>query len=94
MAQRIINRYQELLAIKERNERRRITQRIAAKETGLTTVTIGRYSRNEVTRYDEPIVLALCQYLNCTVGEFLVIEEVDESGEQSPENETALALAF
>lgn len=92
MTQRIVNRYEELLAIKERREGRRITQRVAAKETGLTTTTIGRYSRNEVTRYDEPIVLMLCNYLGCTLSEFLVVEEFD-NGDESPEYETALAPA-
>lgn len=92
MTQRIVNRYQELLAVKERREGRRITQRTAAAETGLTTTTIGHYARNEVSRYDEPIVLAMCNYLGCTVGEFLVIEEVNE--DETPENETALAPAF
>jgi transcriptional regulator with XRE-family HTH domain len=93
MTQRIVNRYQELLARKERHEGRRITQRTAAEETGLTTVTIGRYARNEVSRYDEPILLILCNYLGCTIGEFLVMEDVDNE-EESPENETALAPAF
>lgn len=90
MKQRIVNRFQELLAVKGRREARRISQRTAAEEMGLTQVTIGRYARNEVSRYDEPIVLAMCNYLGCTVGDFLVIEEIDESGEQSPENQTAL----
>lgn len=94
MIQRIRNRYQELLSIKERREGRRITQRVAAEEIGVTTVTIGRYARNEVERYDESTILAMCKYLGCTLGEFLVIEEVEESGEQSPENEAALAPAF
>lgn len=94
MAQRIRNRYQELLAVKERREGRKITQRIAAEEIGITTVTIGRYARNEVERYDEAVILAMCNYLGCTLGEFLVIEEVNESGAESPENEAALALEF
>lgn len=92
MKQRIVNRFQELLAVKGRHEGRRISQRIAAEEMGLTQVTVGRYARNEVSRYDEPIVLAMCNYLGCTVGDFLVIEEIE--GDSSPEGNTALALAF
>lgn len=90
MARRIRNRYQELLAVKERREGRKITQRTAAKEIGVVTVTIGRYARNEVERYDEDVILAMCNYLGCTIGEFLVIEEVENGGEESPEYETAL----
>lgn len=92
MTKRIVNRFQELLAIKGRREKRRISQRTAAEESGLTQVTIGRYARNEVTRYDEVIVLAMCKYLDCTVGEFLVIE--DAEGEESSEYEAAPALEF
>jgi transcriptional regulator with XRE-family HTH domain len=92
MTQRIVNRYQELLARKERREGRRITQRTAAAETGLTTTTIGHYARNEISRYDEPTLLILCNYLGCAVGEFLVMEDVDNE-EESPENETALVPA-
>jgi len=94
MTQRIVNRFYELLAVKGRREGRRITQRVAAEEIGITTVTIGRYARNEVERYDEAVILAMCNYLGCSVGEFLVIEEVDESGGETPENETALVPAF
>lgn len=90
---RIVNRFRELLAVKERREGRNISQRVAAEEMELSKTTVDRYARNEVTRYDEPIVLAMCNYLGCTVGEFLVIEEIANE-EESPENETALAPAF
>jgi transcriptional regulator with XRE-family HTH domain len=91
--QRLVNRFQELVAVKERREGRRISQRTAAEEMGLTQVTIGRYSRNELSRYDESIVLAMCNYLGCTVGELLVIEEFEEAGGESPEIKTPLAVA-
>ena len=88
--QRIANRFRELLAVKERREGRRISQRTAAEEMGLTQVTIGRYARNELSRYDESIILAMCNYLGCSVGDFLIIEEVEET---SPETKTPLAVA-
>jgi transcriptional regulator with XRE-family HTH domain len=78
------NRFTELLAVKARREQRRISQREVARETGLAKRTVDSYARNEVTRYDAPVVLALCKYLGCDAGELLVIEEVEES-EDTPE---------
>lgn len=90
--QRVVNRFEELLAVKERREKRRISQRTAAEEMGITQVTIGRYARNELSRYDESIILAMCNYLDCAIGDLLIIEEADNGqGNESPENETALA---
>ena len=84
MMKRMLNRFRELLAIKERREGRNISQRVAAKEMGLAKTTVDRYARNEVSRYDEPIVLAMCEYLECELGDLLVIENV-ESGETAPD---------
>jgi Predicted transcriptional regulator len=90
---RVRNRFHELLARKARHEGRRISQRTAADETGLAKATIDRYARNDVTRYDEPILLVLCDYLKCSVSDLLVIEEVavEGNGDESPETETPLA---
>ncbi|MBK9751829.1 MAG: helix-turn-helix transcriptional regulator [Chloroflexi bacterium] len=82
------NRFTELLAIKARREKRRISQREVARETGLAKRTVDSYARNEVTRYDAPVVLALCNYLGCDAGELLVIEDVED-----PQMQTALLLA-
>lgn len=88
MAERIRNRLRELMATKGRHEGRRITQRIVAAETGIAKTTIDRYARNEVIRYDEDVLLTLCNYFDCGVGEFLIIEEAEDT----PENETPLAI--
>jgi len=75
----LVNRFKELLAVKERREKRKISQREVARETGLTKRTVDSYAKNSLTRYDAPIVLKLCNYLGCTPGDLLVIEEVEES---------------
>lgn len=80
MAKRVLsNRFMELLAVKARLEHRKISQREVARETGLAKRTVDSYAKNEVTRYDAPVVLALCKYLGCEAGELLVIEEIEES---------------
>lgn len=85
----IINRFKELLAIKERRERRSISQREVSRELGLAKTTVDSYARNEITRFDADVVIALCNYLGCSVGDFLVIEEVNET----PETESLQPVA-
>lgn len=92
---RLHNRFRELLLQKSARDKRYISQRLAAEEMGLARATVDRYASNDVTRYDEPIVLAMCEYLNCDVSDLLVIEEVnEESGDESPEIKTPLAVAW
>lgn len=82
---RVVNRFRELLAIKERREGRRISQREVARVIGLSKYTVDTYARNEVTRFDETTLRTLCDYFGCEVGELLVTEEV-----LSPESESLL----
>lgn len=92
---RLHNRFRELLLQKGANEKRYISQRQAADEMGIARGTVDRYANNDVTRYDEPIVLAMCEYLDCGVSDLLFIEEVSsDSGEESPEMKTPLVAAW
>ncbi len=78
--QRVIaNRFTELLAVKMRREGRKITHEMIAAATGLSTTTVGSWARNEVTRFDTPVVLVLCDYFDCGLGDLLVIETVEDS---------------
>lgn len=82
----VANRLRELMARKGRAERRRISQRLVAEETGLDKTTIDRYARNEVGRFDEHVIVALCNYFECEIGGpngLLVFEEVPD--EDTPE---------
>lgn len=79
--QRVKNRFRELLAAK-RSTGRRISNREVAEQTGIAKATIDRIARNETTRFDEHVILALCEYFGCTVGELLVIEEVESPGQR------------
>lgn len=86
MAERIVaNRFSELLAVKARREKRRISNRDVARELGLARGTIDAYANNSVKRFDAPTILLLCNYLDCTPGDLLVIED--------PEMETPLLPA-
>lgn len=75
---RIINRFSELVAVKGRRDGRRISNRDVARATGLSTTTVNDYANNAVTRFDAHIMLKLCSFLDCTPGELIVIEEIEE----------------
>ena len=84
------NRLKELLAIKERKEYRSITLERCAEESGVNYRTVRRWAKQETTRFDAPIIAALCKYFDCTPGELLIRIEEDEP---SPEQKTPLAAA-
>lgn len=84
---KVQNRLGELVARKERLEGRRYSYRDIAKETGLSINTVKSWYKNEASRFDEPVILALCEWLNISVGELLIIEppiKDDSSGNLSP----------
>ena len=68
-------RFRELLAQKARDENRRnIPLAEVARETGVTWKTIRGWDEGQVTRYDAPLLIKLCTYFNCTIGDLLYIE--------------------
>jgi putative transcriptional regulator len=69
------NRVAELIAQKQRQTGQRITYADVAAATGLSEVAIGKWSRNEVTRFDRKMIATFCEYFDCTVGELLVYED-------------------
>jgi transcriptional regulator with XRE-family HTH domain len=67
-----------LLAEKEMRDKRRITQREIARETGLARATIGSWMSHEgMPRLDAGTVKALMDYFDCSI-ENLVTVESDE----------------
>ena len=72
------NRFLELLAQKARREGRKITRRQAAKETGISLTSVQNWSANTVRQFHSHQIAVFCKYLDCTVDELLVIEDVAE----------------
>lgn len=79
-------RFLELLAAKQRRERRTITREQVAEETGVSLSSVQKWALNTVTRFDSKQIVAFCDYFNCGIGDLLVIENVDEC----PERESPL----
>jgi transcriptional regulator with XRE-family HTH domain len=76
MADAIVsNRFAELLAQRERIERRSISMNEIANATGITRMTLHSYAKNAVTRFDERVIIALCRYFGVGISELLVIDE-------------------
>jgi DNA-binding Xre family transcriptional regulator len=71
------NRVAELVAIKARNEGRRINKTTLFEETGLGRSTVETWMANQVTRFDSDVMLAWCEYLGCEVADLFVVEEIE-----------------
>ncbi len=78
------NRFSELLARKERREKRSISRRQVAHETGLSLSSVQNWATNLVTRYDAEHILVFCQYLDCSPGDLLIIEDSSVEGQEKP----------
>jgi putative transcriptional regulator len=75
----IRNRLKILIAEKEMKEKRRLTYRTIAKETGISTSTLSAYINQSIESYAVPTLEALCKYFNCTPGDIIVFEESHET---------------
>lgn len=67
----IWNRMKVLIAEKELREKRKITYRVIAKETGVSTSTLVRYSKQNIDRIDIKTLDTLCEYFSCQPGDLL-----------------------
>ena len=45
------------------------------RETGIAWSTLNSWANNQLTRYDAPVIMALCEYFDCQVGDLLVYEK-------------------
>jgi hypothetical protein len=73
------NRVKELLAIKERDENRKISEALLAEETGLSESTVRAWLENRVARFDSNPIIQFCWYFNIGPGELFVIPEKPEA---------------
>lgn len=90
----LMNRLAEHIAIAERRENRRISNRQIAQDTGIAKTTVDAYVRNDREQFDRRVVLKICDYLGIDpVKDFFVIVEVEvetAGDEESPEQKNPL----
>ncbi len=75
----INNRFGLLLAEKRMREKRHISISMVAQETGISRPALTAWQSNTVTRFDLPVMNALCKYFGVTPGE--LFEYVNDSPE-------------
>lgn len=73
----IINRFGVLVAEKSAKEKRRVSIAEVSRDTGIGQRTLLQWAHNSITRYDAPVIEALCRYFACQVGDLLTYEPSD-----------------
>lgn len=94
MSKRVVNRFAELLAIKERREGRTWTRRELEADTGISLTSIQNWIHNRNSQYSAVQIDALAKFLGVEPGDLFIWEEHENGDTESPEIETALALEF
>ena len=74
MAGKVYNRFKILLAEKEIAEGRKIPYDEIKEVTGIASSTLSAWATNSVRRYDADTIAALCDFLQCELGNLLVYE--------------------
>jgi DNA-binding Xre family transcriptional regulator len=80
----VVSRFKVLLAEKELEERRSITLRDVAKETGISIYTISGFANNTLKEYPADALKALCDYFGVSTGELIVYAPESESDIGAP----------
>ena len=65
-------RLRELMARKERLERRRITYAVITEETHISPSTLSRMANNGLGMVSLSVVDRLCAFFGCTPGELMI----------------------
>ena len=68
-----------LTAQKGQRERRRMSLRTVAEETGISRYTIYAFANDTLNEYPRQVVTKLCTYFDYTVGAVLLVEDLSEA---------------
>ena len=74
MPGRIKNNFRVLLAKKAAREQKNIPLNQVKIDTGIAWGTLQSWANNKVTRFDEPVIIALCDYLDCDIADLFVYQ--------------------
>ena len=67
-----------LTAQKGQRERRRISLRTIAEETGINKSTVYAIANDTIREYPKDALTTLCNYFDCAVGDLLLTEDVPD----------------
>ena len=76
---RIVNRFEELLAQKERRDGQRYSRQAISDITGISVTSVQNWASNTTTRFDAKQILVFSDFLECEPGDLFAIEEVQET---------------
>jgi transcriptional regulator with XRE-family HTH domain len=71
---KIKNRLFELIRQKELKDNRRITQKEIAEFAGVSEHTIINWIRNDMTRYENVVVEAICDFFDCDLCDLIYFD--------------------
>jgi putative transcriptional regulator len=65
-----------LVAQKGQRERRRISLRALADETGISYYTVTAIANDTISDYPKNVLASLCSYFECGIGDLLFVEDI------------------
>ncbi len=93
MTGKIVNHFRILLAQKATKEQHNIALMDVQRETHIAWSTLNAWANNQVTRYDAPVIQALCEFFDCQVGDLLVFEKMaPDALQQQPASHTQISV--
>lgn len=84
MRKRIRNRVLFLLTEKERREKRRIKRAELVRSLNLTPNTVSSWMNDDVTKFEDQVVIKWCEYFNCKLEDLIYISDEDDNTEAAP----------
>ena len=75
MPGKVYNRFRVLLAEKAESEQRNIPLTEVERQTGIAWTTLQAWANNKVSRFDVPVIIALCDFLTCSLGDLIIYEQ-------------------
>ncbi len=67
-----------LMAQKAQRERRHMTLRTVAEETGISYYTLNAIAKETIKEYPRDVLARLCVYFGCGIGDLLTLVEVPD----------------
>lgn len=86
-----ITNFEELAREKFRRENRRFSERAISRETGVARGTVRSYLRNEVNYITRESVVALCDWLDCSLHD-LIVDDLPEASRELTDEEIKTLL--
>ncbi len=80
------NNLHALIRQKEIREGRRVSVRTIAQETGLSYYTLNALARDRLNEYPRSVIVSLCTYFGCDVGDLLTIVDLPNEPESEGDN--------